>query len=350
MSAPTLPPEVLEHILTLTNDWELASTLGIRTDLPFNHVWYSATTLDWAILSADLTQVKRVVAEQGPTSLGLSQWGSRVMIRFGYVDMLDFLFHHDKTASQLKSVAGPLIAAVASSWGRVSVLEWARRNLYTPDNFRDLITEEAMDDASRHGQTAVLDWWRASTALHPLKYSENALASASVKAQVESLDWWKASGLPLKMGPVLDFASMARSTLALDWWVRQADLEPRYTKAALYFLSSTGNTRLLSWWREQTRFPLRCDKDVLMTATKHGQVAALQWWADSGLRIEYRLFDVEEALEDSIDGKEEARRWWLGHGYQPEMGVVESVLRWFSPDVGLTWALWCRWMKTRRLC
>jgi len=320
-----LPLEILESIIALTGDWELATTLHISTQIPFNAVWWQATELDWAILSSSLLRVKAVVENNNnKSSLGLSQWGARVMIRFGYVEMLSYLYSHPKTQNQVKTVCGPFLASIASAWGRVPVLEWAKEYFYSDEITRDLITEEAIDEASRHGQIAVLDWWKSAIELHPLKYSENALSSATVKEEIPILNWWKSSNLPLKIGNVLDFASMARSTSSLEWWSKQSGLlAPKYSKAALYSLSCSGNISKLDWWLNQNRFPLLYDKEVLIAATKYGQVESLQWWKDSKLEIEYRLFDIEAALEDAVANDQETLKWWAENGYQDSAGITD---------------------------
>lgn len=111
----------------------------------------------------------------------------------------------------------------------------------------------------------------------------------------------------------------------LDWWATSG-LTPRYSKAALFHLSKVGNVALLDWWKASS-FPLAFDKEVLVIATRYGQTGALQWWLESGLEIEYRFFDIEEALEDSVAGKEEAQKWWEKRGYKN----VLSGSEWTKP-------------------
>jgi hypothetical protein len=52
------------------------------------------------------------------------------------------------------------------------------------------------------------------------------------------------------------------------------------------------------------------DQDVLVGATRHDCPEVLQWWDKSGLPVQYRMCDIEEALEDAIGGGERTREWW----------------------------------------
>jgi len=38
----------------------------------------------------------------------------------------------------------------------------------------------------------------------------------------------------------------------------------------------------------------------------------LEWWKKSGLGIEYKAYNIEEAMEDAVDsgGEGELREWW----------------------------------------
>lgn len=49
---------------------------------------------------------------------------------------------------------------------------------------------------------------------------------------------------------------------------------------------------------------------MLVGATRHNRPEILQWWDRSGLPVQYRICDIEEALEDALRSGHEAREWW----------------------------------------
>lgn len=119
--------------------------------------------------------------------------------------------------------------------------------------------------------------------------------------------------------PVQPTEPVCARTVCLDWWANSG-LPCRYSKAALYTLSKTGNIPLLTWWL-RSRFPLSFDKEVLTIATRFGQTRVLQWWLESGVEIEYRFFDIEEAIEDCVGDRDAVTRWWEERGYNARMGA-----------------------------
>ena len=76
------------------------------------------------------------------------------------------------------------------------------------------------------------------------------------------------------------------------------------------------------------------DCQVLVGPTKNGHDNVLEWWRRSGLRVEFKTCDIEEALEDAdpVSGAEgRVRRWWARNGLNLGVGTSE-------------------WMKTKVLC
>lgn len=146
-----LPPEVLSLIFDATADWELATTLNAPHSLTMTSPWSEqATPLDHAILASSSSLYHVLQAEQqGHTRF--TQWGSRAMIRFSYIHLLNHFLQVDPR--QLKEQCGVLLPVVASAWGRVEVLRWATMSSFRLRPDVETMTE-AMDDASRHGQVA----------------------------------------------------------------------------------------------------------------------------------------------------------------------------------------------------
>jgi len=320
-AAHRIPAEILRLIFNYTADYELVSTLHVPHDLEMTAPWAEQSTpLDRAILSSSLRLVSDLYFGHGHTTF--SHWGARIILRFGYLYMLDFFLKNEP--EQLRKICSFLLPVLASAWGRVSVLEWAVAKGGQFKFDQDSV-QEAMDEASRHGHVDVLTWWKERSG-YKLEYSENALSSATIKRQIPVLEWWRDSGLPLKIGYVLDFASMEGSQVALDWWATNSRLHPSHSKTALYHLSCVGNVDSLNWWRD-SKFKMLYDKDVIIGATKHGQTQALEWWIDSGLEITYRPFDIEEALEDAINdaARERSQNWWRRHGLSGSSRATEMM-------------------------
>lgn len=80
---------------------------------------------------------------------GLSTWGARAMVKFSYTHLLDVFW--SQAPELLQQRCARLLPDLASAWGRIDVLEWAVARGFPLDG----ATEEAMDDASRHGHVDV---------------------------------------------------------------------------------------------------------------------------------------------------------------------------------------------------
>jgi len=299
--------EILDHV----GDWELAKAVGLPTSVPQPLSWTRASPTDYVLLTGYLPLlVSREPILRPPTSVG-----ARLIIRFSYIHILDYLFHHCR--SVFGDVFGPhLIPITAAQKGRVDVLNWWQ-NMQSeyPDDFPvpdSHAIVEAIDGASRAGHVESLDWWLESGL--PIEYTEAALEHASSKNRLNVLEWWREqrTRLPLKVGRVMDTASAAGHVSVLAWWAHSG-LDYTYDRQALYHASCNGHIDVLQWWLN-SGLQLFFDQDVLVGATRYDRAEVLHWWDKSALPVQYRMCDVEEALEDAIGGGERAREWWKGKG------------------------------------
>jgi hypothetical protein len=301
----------MAEILDQVGDWELAKAVGLPTSLPRPLSWTRASKTDDALLTGYLPLL--VSCEpilRPPTSVG-----ARLIVRFSYTHILAYLFRHCRAI--FGEIFGRhLIPITAVHHGRIDVLNWWQTMLTVcPEDFPvpdSHAIVEAIDGASRAGHVESLDWWLESGL--PFEYTEAALEHASSKNQLDVLEWWREqrARLPLKVGRVMDTASAAGHVPVLVWWTRSG-LDYTYDRQALYHASCNGHIDVLQWWMN-SGLQLFFDQDVLVGATKYNRAEVLHWWDKSGLPVQYRMCDVEEALEDAIGGGERAREWWKGKG------------------------------------
>jgi hypothetical protein len=310
---PDLPIEILADIMVHVGDWELASAVGVRTSLPIPLEWTRASKTDIAMMSGHLPTVRATISPSNPPT----KIGATVAVRFGYIEVIEFFLTQHRSTF-LSIFKDDLVPIKASRHGRTAVLSWWKHmfehhsDLIPPPKSSTII--ECLDGASRNGQIASLDWWLDSGLT--LEYTDAALEYASSKNQIAVLDWWKrqnkVSGLPLKIGRVMDMASIAGHVEVLEWWAA-SQLEPKYDRHAMYHASCNGKVEVLDWWLG-CGLPLIFDPSALTGASRHNKPEVLEWWARSGLPIQYRMCDIEEALEDAIGGGAAAREWWKRRG------------------------------------
>ncbi|KAK0454632.1 hypothetical protein EV421DRAFT_1887213 [Armillaria borealis] len=310
---PDLPVEILADIMDHVGDWELSRAVGVPTSIPRPLEWSRASCTDHAMITGSLPLIRAV----DPTVNPPTKIGADLAVRFGYVHVLEFFLshHHGIFLSIFK---GDLIPVKASRHGRINILSWWKHGF---EHHPDLVPPpkpgsiaDAIDGASRNGQIASLDWWMHCG--HHMEYTEAALEYASSKNQIAVLQWWKEQHerhkLPLKIGRVMDMASTAGHVEVLEWWAT-SQLDPKYDRHALQHASCHGKVEVLEWWLG-SGLPLIFDQDALTGATRHNRPEVLEWWNKSGLPIQYRMCDIEEALEDAIGGGENARQWWKHKG------------------------------------
>jgi hypothetical protein len=308
---PPLPVEIMAEIMDHVGDWELAKAIGVPTSLSQPLPWTRASSTDHALLTGYLP----LLVSCEPTLRPPTSVGARLIVRFSYIHILAYFFRHCRPLF-CEIFRRFLIPITAAHHGRLGVLNWWQsmhavhaEDFPVPDSHAIV---DAIDGASRAGQVESLDWWLESGL--PFEYTEAALEHASAKNQLEVLEWWRKqrARLPLKVGRVMDTASAAGHVAALAWWARSG-LDYTYDRQALYHASCHGHIDVLQWWMN-SGLQLFFDQDVLVGATRHDRPEVLQWWDKSGLPVQYRMCDIEEAMEDAIGGGERAREWWKGKG------------------------------------
>lgn len=343
-SKTKLPPELWTMILDFTNDWELAQRLQIYTNLKPPSEWARHTSpkgpetytekLEWRLLTCSHSVVKSFLSshpEQLPRCL--SRLSTRMIMRFAPVSLLSYL-ENEHAELFWATFGNTFLPDKASSvFGRVEILEWWHTS---PSFLTKKYTAEALDGASRQGYLNVLEWWqRSGLSLH---YTEAALEQASGQGHVEVLEWWKQMGvspdqveeegaspsLVLKPGKSICYATQAGHAAAVRWWLASG-IAFQHEDVVPKLASTYGHVSVLRTWHDAKGSKMTFDNQVLVGATKMGHVAVLEWWKRSGLRVEYKTCDVEEALEDGVEGRkgDEVRRWWARNGLNLGVGTSE---------------------------
>jgi hypothetical protein len=310
---PDLPVEIMADIMDQVGDWELSQAVGVPTSIPTPLEWVRANATDRAIITGYLPLIRAA----NPVANPPTKLAAVPAIRFSYVNVLEhFLTQHRSIFVFV--FKDDIIPIKASRYGRTAVLSWWKHGF---EQHPDLIAPpkvgtiaEAIDSASRGGQVTSLDWWLSSGL--PFEYTEAALEYASARNKIAVLAWWQAqhkkTGLPLKINRVMDMASTAGHVKVLEWWAA-SQLDFKYDRHALHHASCHGKVDVLQWWLG-SGLQLIFDQDALTGATRHNRPEVLEWWDTSGLPIQYRMCDIEEALEDAIGGGEAAREWWRQKG------------------------------------
>jgi hypothetical protein len=346
---PRLPPELWSIILDFTGDWELATALDVHTTLPVPPEWRSASSeagpqtsmekLEWALLTCPYTEINKVIDAERPNRL--SQVCIDLIIRFAMVPVLRHLEAHHKEVFWSTFGDSYLPFTASSVFGKTQVLEFWRT---APSFVKKEYTCDAMDNASCVGFVHVLDWWFNSGL--PLKYSEAALEKASSRGHIAVLEWWKQHGthndksanssqaadtpslssrqlLRLKVGKSISYATLSGALRTLSWWYTSGIPFPHEDSVAK-LASTHGYTHVLDYWHTVRGEKMLFDNQVLVGATKMGHANVLEWWKRSGLRVEYKICDIEEALEDGVEGErgEQVKRWWVQNGLN-EVGTGE---------------------------
>ncbi|MCJ1374842.1 hypothetical protein MMC20_006075 [Loxospora ochrophaea] len=373
-----LPTEILSIVLQHLGDWEIAQALGIYTTLPIPTEWHNSqavakyfsqkriSNLEWAILTDRYSTIIQKF-ETHPPLRWLSQLCVKLIIKFARTDILSFLEVNQKDL--FWSTFGHTLPIKASAvFGQTSVLEWWRTS---PSFLTKEYTSEALDGASGAGFVHILSWWRDSGL--PLRYTEAALERASSKGHIAVLEWWRRAShgnqridkgsedfawervkyrdptdvripalnvtsaedssrtessppscLPLKIGKSFIFAAQNGQADVLKWWATSS-LPTQHEDRIAHVASANGHVNVLETWKGIKGDKMQIDNQVLPAATIGGHANVLEWWRKSGYRVEYRICEVEEALEDCMGGpgEDRVREWWAKYGLNLGVGTSE---------------------------
>ncbi|KIW45677.1 uncharacterized protein PV06_04048 [Exophiala oligosperma] len=342
-SKPRLPAEIWTMILENVGDWELATALGIYTQLPTPHEWEALVlnpgskkvpSLEYTILTQPVSQIKTYftnnTSSQPPTTL--SSIATRLIFRFSMTELLTYLALYQKDIFWTSFGLALLPHKASLIYNSPTILNWWKD---CPAVIKKEYGPEALDGASRAGFVEVLDWWLESGL--KLTYTEKALESASAKGHVDVLEWWRVNSLklagttremPLKVGKSILLAAQAGRTNSIEWW-ENSGIPYAHEDGVARLASAHGHVGVLELWHSFKGSKMIFDNQVLVGATKNGHAGVLQWWKDvsrkTGLRVEYKTCDIEEAMEDAVGGggESEVREWWGRNGLNLGVGTGE---------------------------
>ncbi|KAK2754278.1 hypothetical protein FQN54_007158 [Arachnomyces sp. PD_36] len=328
-----LPLEILLLIFEKhLADWEIAKAVGIETNIPIPEEWAEhfkhtkpSDSLEYHILKGSFESIKSRLPTL-PRWKPLSNLASHLIFKFSRLDILTHLSENHMDLFWTTQHLTQLPLRASSIYNNPSILTWWRdcpalpAKDYHPD---------AVDGASRAGFVDVLEWWRTSGL--PLVYSERSLESASAEGNIAVLEWWKRASenapasnpIPLRTGKSILLAAQAGCTSSLAWW-DASGIPYTHSDSVTRIASTHGHVPVLDLWHRIKGPKLIFDNQVLVGATKNGHVDVLEWWKQSGLRVEFKTCDIEEALEDAVSGREESvRRWWDRNGLNLGVGTSE---------------------------
>ena len=347
-SSATLPAELWSIIFEHTGDWELAQACGIYTNLPVpTHLGWRLeprdTTdplsvyqheLEWTILSASSDAICKKLSEAPDSFHELSALAIKLIFKFTLTDVLSYI--EANCPHMFKCFDGKTIPTKASAYyGRIEILDWWARS---PSFLQKQYDNEAVDVASQNGYVHVLEWWRRSGL--PLKYTAAALEQASARGYIHVLEWWREAYLQnpadisLKPGKSLLAAAQYGQLDAIRWW-DGSGITFGHEEQVCKVASRYGRVAVLELWRElKGDDKLSFDCSILTEPTLYSHIGVLDWWlryAHADLpgmdgrrakKVEYRMMDIEESLEDALGDQTEVRRWWAENGLNLGIGTT----------------------------
>lgn len=341
--ALSLPLELWLNIFENNlGDWETAKAVGIPSNLPVPKEWQchllkmsAPASLEYTILRGSFAAIKKRI-DALPRWKPLSDLACHLIFKFSRTDILSYLTENHLDLLWTTSRLTNLPYRASAIYGNPNILAWWRDAPALPN--KEYIAD-AMDGASRAGFLSVLEWWRTSGL--ELRYTERALEAASAEGRVHVLEWWKNASttapptnpIPLKVGKSVLLAAQSGHAESLAWW-DASGIPYSHAESIARIASTHGHVHVLQLWHRLKGAKMIFDCQVLVGPTKNGHDNVLEWWRRSGLRVEFKTCDIEEALEDAdpVSGAEgRVRRWWARNGLNLGVGTSE-------------------WMKTKVLC
>lgn len=316
------------------NDWEIAKAVGIPTKLAVPKEWQShllkmsaPASLEYTILRGSFAAIKKRI-DSLPRWKPLSDLACHLIFKFSRTDILSHLTENHLDLLWTTSRLTNIPYRASAIYGNPKILTWWRDAPALPN--KEYIAD-AMDGASRAGFVDVLEWWRTSGL--ELRYTERALESASAEGRVNVLEWWKRASatapssrpIPLKVGKSVLLAAQSGRTASLAWW-DASGIPYTHAESVARIASTHGHVHVLDFWYKLKGAKMIFDCQVLVGPTKNGHDNVLEWWRRSGLRVEFKTCDIEEALEDAdpVSGAEErVRKWWARNGLNLGVGTSE---------------------------
>ncbi|OAQ74055.1 phosphopantothenoylcysteine decarboxylase [Pochonia chlamydosporia 170] len=335
-----LPPEIWTMVLDQAGDWELAKALGMYTNLPMPTAWSLEPKdpsvplkvyeheLEWTALTGNSAAICKKLSQSPPNFRDVPALVVKLIIRFALIDVLAYM--EANRPDLFRAFDGTTLPTNASAYyPRTDVLDFWKQSKW----FRDehMYDAEAVDGASKNGHVRILDWWWRRSGL-PLRYTETALEQASGRGHLLVLEWWRDAAaqdeeIVLRPGRSLLWASQHGQADVLKWW-DASGIPVAHGDAVTKVASRWGQVQVLETWRRlKGDNKLVFDPDVLLSSTIHQHVDVLEWWRKfahgelEGMEgrkqlVEFRTFNIEEALEDSIGDADQnrARKWWAQYG------------------------------------
>lgn len=358
-----LPPELWTLIMEYVGDWETAQALGIYTTLPQPADWDNSALdalspvhkymkeLAWTILTCRVPDIREKLAAIPKNAAWLTSLCVKLIIKFSLTEVLSYMELNMKDVLWASFGTKLLPTKASAAFNRTEILEWWRTS---PTFLAKDYTAEALDGASKSGFVDVLEWWRKSGL--PLKYTDTALEKASAKGHIHVLEWWKEAsqyseagldvdvsyqsdndsnmhvspklhhhpGIHLRVGRSICAAAQNGQAAVIQWF-ENSGIPYLHSESVAKLASAHGHVNVLEVWKSLKGEKMVFDFQVLVSPTKNGHVNVLEWWKQSGLKVEYKTYEIEEALEDSVGSeaeKQDVKRWWAVNGLN--LGIKTS--------------------------